>query len=66
MSGLMGLGPLEENEATVGAMASFHASLTNMVATGLLREASDQVSQIFANGLNLLAMKQKVPITLNF
>lgn len=37
MSGEMGLGPLEENETTVGAMASFHASVKKMVAMGFLK-----------------------------
>lgn len=36
MSGVTGLGPLEENETTTGAAASFHASLKKMVAVGLL------------------------------
>lgn len=38
MSGEMGFGPLEENETTVGAMTSFHASLKKMVAVGLLKK----------------------------
>lgn len=37
MSGEMGLGPLEENETTSGAMASFHASVKKMVAMGFLK-----------------------------
>lgn len=36
MSGVMALGPLEENEATLGAKASFQVSPTRMVATGCL------------------------------
>lgn len=35
MSGLMALGPLEENE-TFGAITFFQASVKNMVAVGLL------------------------------
>jgi hypothetical protein len=30
MSGVMGLGPLEENDTTYGAMTSFHVSPTRM------------------------------------
>lgn len=41
MSGEMGFGPLEENETTVGAMTSFHASLKKMVAVGLLKKKFD-------------------------
>lgn len=37
MSGEMGLGPLEENETTIGAMTSFHASLKKIVAVGFLK-----------------------------
>lgn len=37
MSGVMGLGPLDENEATVGAIVSFHVSPTRIVAYGLLK-----------------------------
>lgn len=37
MSGLIALGPLEENETTLGAIASFQVSPTRMVATGYLK-----------------------------
>jgi hypothetical protein len=36
ISGVKGLGPLEENDITYGAMTSFHASLTRIVAIGFL------------------------------
>ena len=38
MSGLMGLGPLEENETTRGAITSFGVSLTRIVAIGRLKK----------------------------
>lgn len=37
MSGLIGLGPLEEKETTIGAMISFGDSETRIVAIGLLK-----------------------------
>lgn len=39
MSGVIGLGPLEENETTVGAMTSFQASPTRIVAIGYLNKS---------------------------
>ena len=36
MSGAIGLGPLDENDATLGAMTSFHVSPTRIVAIGNL------------------------------
>lgn len=33
-SGFIGLGPLEENDTTLGAMASFHVSPTRILALG--------------------------------
>ena len=38
MSGVIGLGPLEENETTLGAMTSFQVSLNRIVAKGFLNK----------------------------
>ena len=38
MSGVIGLGPLEENETTLGAMTSFQVSLSGIVAIGSLKK----------------------------
>lgn len=38
MSGVIGFGPLEENDTTEGAMASTQASPTSIVAIGFLKK----------------------------
>lgn len=40
MSGVMGFGPREENETTLGAMTSFQVSPTRIVAIGFLKNVS--------------------------
>ena len=40
MSGVMGLGPLEENDATLGAMISFQVSPARIVAIGFLKKVT--------------------------
>jgi hypothetical protein len=40
MSGSIGLGPLDEKAAALGAVISFIASLSNILAYGFLRRCS--------------------------